>query len=546
MPKAEAQKLKVFQAVARSLKDQGAETMFGLMGQANMFMADSYVRDCGGQFVAAANEAGAAFMALGYSLISGKPGICTVTAGPAVTNTITAVVEGVKGSIPMVLLCGDMGVEDWEHHQKIEQLPFMAAAGAGFERLKSPTTVGADIARAFRRAMLEQRPIALNLPIDFDWSDTNYQAVPRIQLPEFRTVITESRDLDNAVGIIAAAKRPLIVAGRGATSSAARAALLRLAKRIESPIATTLKAKDLFRGEPLDLGLFGTLSSPAAVDIIMESDCIIAVGASLNYRTTSRKTFLHGKRLVQISLDGAEIGKFVQPDVGLVGDAAKTADLLVHWLDEAEIAPSGFGSEELVRKIARSKMTAANETADYGDGTVNYRAALRRLNDALPADRVLVTDAGRFMDAACTILSVPNPGAYINTTNFGSIGMAFSHAIGAAFASAGRPVVVVMGDGGFMHSGLAEFNTAVRYGLDLIIVIANDSAYGSEVDLFKKRQVDPSASFFQWPEFSPLANTLGGKGVVVRSEGDFKVVEQAIRARKGPLLIDLKLNSDRL
>jgi thiamine pyrophosphate-dependent acetolactate synthase large subunit-like protein len=544
MSEAEPSSMKVYQAVARALADNGVDTIFGLIGEANLFMVDSFVRDAGGRFIAASNEAGAASMALGYSLIAGKPGICSVTAGPAVTNTITALVEGVKGSIPMVLLCGETGAEDLEHTQKIDHRPFIAGAGAGYERLRSPNTVGVDVARALRRAWIERRPIALSLPIDFDWCETKYESA-RNRTLENKSFVAESEELDNAIGIIAAAKRPVILVGRGASSPEAKEAILKLSRRIDAPIATTLKAKDLFRGESHDLGVFGTLSNPVTVDIIMESDCIIAFGASLNYRTTSRGSFVKGKRIVQINLEPSEIGKNVPADAGLIGDAAKVADLIVHWLNEAEIAPSGFCTAELRDRIAAENPDPAADQA-HADGTVDYLRALIHLERALPADRVLVTDTGRIMPGACTNISATDPQSYITTTNFGSIGFGLTHAVGAACAANGRPVVVINGDGSFMHGGLAEFNTAVRHNLDLIVIVANDGAYGSEENIFRQKMVDATSSFFDWPEFAPLAIALGGEGIAIRSELDFDSVKEAIRNRSKPLLIDIKLDRNHM
>lgn len=533
------QTLKLHQAVARSLADNGIGTMFGLMGDANMFMADSFIRECGGTFVAAAHEVGAALMALGFAQTSGQIGVCSVTQGPGLTNTVTALVEGVKGSVSMLLLCGDTATEDREHNQNVHQREFVLAAGAGFESLRSPRTVAQDVARALRRALVERRPIVLDLPIDFDWQDVDYHPV-KVKLPESRATVMVSDDLDNAIGIIAAAKRPMILAGRGAASAEAKRAILALARRLEAPVATTLKGKDLFRGESFNLGICGTVSTAQAVEVILECDCLIAFGASLNRYTTSNGTFLKGKRIVQINLEPGEIGKNVPPDAGLVGDPAAVADLIVHWLNEAEIPPSGFVTPEFEATLARAA------TPPGRGGALDFRSALRTLDRLLPHDRVLVTDGGRFMVKTWTDIATDGPEYFLSTVNFSSIGLGMSQAIGAAFAHRGRPVVMVAGDGGFMLGGLAEFNTAVRYGLDMIVVICNDGAYGAEHIKFRQKDRDPAHILFAWPEFSQVAESLGGSGIVIRSEEDFPQIEAALACRKGPLLIDLKLDPDRI
>jgi acetolactate synthase-1/2/3 large subunit len=537
--------LRVHQAIARALSDNGVEKMFGLMGDANMYMVNSYIRDCGGSFIAAANEAGAVMMALGYASVSGKPGVCSVTHGPGLTNTITGLVEGVRGQTPLVFLCGDTDVEDRENLQKISQRELITDTGAGFEQLRSPRTVAQDVMRVMRRALVERRPVALNVPVDLDWKETeNYQVV-RVRVPESRAIVSKSDDLDNAVGIIAAAKRPIILAGRGAISSEAKSALLKLARRIEAPLTTTLKAKDLFRGEDFDLGICGTVSTQAAVETILESDCIIAFGASLNKYTMSHGTFLKGKRIIQVNLEPGEVGKNLEPDASLVGDPAGMAALIVHWLDEAEIPPSGSYTDELKRRLA----TGAPEQGadmDYGNGKVDYRQSLLQLDRILPEDRILVTDGGRFMVEAWKTIKVSGPASFVTTINFASIGLGLSHAIGASHAAPGRPVALFCGDGGFMNGGLAEFNTAVRHKSDLIVVVCNDGAYGAEHHKFLARQMDPGTIVFDWPDFAPVAIALGGEGITVRSAKDWKLVDQAIKNRSKPLLIDMKLDPARV
>ncbi|QDC37249.1 thiamine pyrophosphate-binding protein [Sphingobium fuliginis] len=535
----------VHQAIARALVDNGIDTIFGLMGDANMYMVDSFIRDCGGRFVSSANEAGAIMMALGYASLSGKPGICSVTHGPGLTNTITGIVEGVRGSVPLVLLCGDTDVVDRENLQSAPQREFITDAGAGFEQLRSPKTVAEDVARVLRRAMIERRPVALNAPLDFDWSPVEDYRPVRAQVPEWRATVTASEDLDNAIGMIASARRPVVLAGRGAASAEAREALIALAARIEAPLVTTLKAKDLFRGEAFNLGICGTVSTDSAVEAMMTCDCLISFGASLNKYTLSHGTFAKDKRIVQVNLEATEIGKNLSVDAGLVGDPAAVAKLIIHWLDEAEIPGSGYRTQELQEAID-ADVPPPSARSDHGDGTMDYKQSLLRLDELLPTDRVVVTDGGRFMVETWKTIGVTGPANFLTTINFASIGLGLSHAIGATFAKPGQPVVAFCGDGGFMNGGLAEFNTAVRHKADLIVIICNDGAYGAEHHKFLNRQMEPTSIAFDWPDFAPVAVALGGEGVTVRSDEDWAAVSRAIENRTKPLLIDLKLDPSRV
>jgi thiamine pyrophosphate-dependent acetolactate synthase large subunit-like protein len=536
--------LYVHQAIAKCLVENGVDTMFGLMGDANMFMVNSFINDFDGNFVPSANEAGATMMAIGYAYRSGKPGVCSVTHGPAMTNTVTGLIEGVKASVPLVLICGDTPVGDREHLQDVAQRDIVKTTGAGFEQLRSPATIAQDVARTLVRAQKERRPIVLNVPLEFDWQQvTDFEVVPAY-VPEARGVVGMTEDLENAIGIIAAARRPLVLAGRGASTPEAKEALLKLAERIGAPLATSLKGKDLFRGEEYDIGVCGTLSKDGATETIMEADCLIAFGASLNKYTLAHGGILKGKRVIQVNLEQTEVGKNIKVDAGLVGDPAQVADLIVHWLDEAEIPSSQWRGEEIKARIAADRVEPEG-AFDNGDGTVDYLQVLRRLNKVLPQDRVLVTDSGRFMVEAFKNVDVPDPRSLLVTHNFGSIGLAVSYGIGASFVDS-SPVVVFSGDGGFMNGGMAEFNTAVRKGADVIVIVFNDGVYGAEHYKFDLKQMDPTNIGYDWPDFGPVATALGGEGLTLRSEADWPRIEEAIRNRTKPLLIDIKIDPDKV
>jgi acetolactate synthase I/II/III large subunit len=506
------------------------------MGDANLFMVDHYVRSCGGTFVPAAYEGSSVLMALAYTHVSGRVGVATVTHGPGLTNCVTALTEGARGHIPMVLLAGDTPVTNPQNLQNIDQREVVNVTGAGFEQMRAPQTAAQDIANAFHRARVERRPIVLNMPADFMWQEVPHR---KVVFPVFNTpaYVPEGDDLDQAVGMLASARRPVILAGAGATG--AREQLIRLADRLQAPLATTLKAKGLFNDHPYNMDIFGTLSTPAAYDVIAKADCVVAFGASLHYFTTDKGALMKGKRVVQVNDDPAAIGRNFHPDAALVADAGLTADNFVYWLDEAEIAPSGFTEE-----LDKETLTAhpPGDAAKAPPGNVNYVHALDRLEEALPKDRILTTDGGRFMTEVWCRISAPDPRSFLVTANFGSIGLGLQEAIGAGIAAPDRPVVLFAGDGGFMMGGVNEFNTAVRLGLDLIVIVCNDSAYGAEHIQFVDRDMDPGLAQFEWPSFADVATALGGQGIRVRSAEELDAAIEAIGARSRPLLIELRLD----
>ena len=527
--------LHVYQSIARATSEHGVDTMFGLMGDANLFMVDSFVREFQGRFVPAAHEGSSVLMALAYAHVSGRVGVATVTHGPALTNCATALTEGARGHLPMVLLAGDTPVNNPRHLQSIDQRELVKTTGAGFEQLRSPETAARDVARAFYRAHVERRPIVLNMPADFMWQNTTHEMMV---LDVFTAPggVAEGDILDEAIGMIASARRPLVLAGGGAIS--ARDQLVRLADRLEAPLATTLKAKDLFRDHPYNIDIIGTLSTPATYDLMAKSDCIICFGTGLHDFTTDRGKLMKNKRIVQIDVEPAAIGGSLHPDAALIADAGLAAETILHWLDEAEIPASGF-----TRELDPSVLTAHPKGADKtADGYINYVRALEKLEAELPRDRVLVTDGGRFMTEVWCRISAPDPQSFVVTANFGSIGLGLQEAIGAGLAAPERPVTVFCGDGGFMMGGINEFNTAVRLGLDLIVIVANDSAYGAEHIQFLDRQMDPGLTEFHWPSFAGIASSLGGQGFIVTNDEELDTALQQLGSRTGPVLIELRLD----
>lgn len=531
------------QAMAKALADQGIDTIFGVLGDANLYMMDSFERETGGHFYSMSNEAGAVLAANGYARTSGRVGTATVTHGPALTNTITALVESVRDHTPVLLVAGDTAVVDRDNFQNVAQRDLVMPTGAGFEQVRAPHTMAEDVAVAVRRACLERRPVVLNVPVDFQWQEVEYAPSP-VRWTAPQAVVPDPAALDQAVGIIASSRRPLVLAGQGAASQEGKQALLRFANRIGAPLATTLRARDLFRGEPHNLGILGTLSHEVALDVVGQADCVIAFGASLNPWTTAEGSVIGGKKVVHVDIDRAAIEHFSEVTAAVVGDTVPVTAAFVELLDQAEVKPTGFASPALAERLAHRDEHAYTDLGT--DQTIDVRTALLRVEEAFPVDRTLVHDGGRFVFWAFQLLHVPEPRAYVHTLNFGSIGLGMGDAIGAWFGAPGRPVLLITGDGGFMLGGLAEFSAAVRHHVDLVVVVLNDSAYGAEHIQFRTRDMDPTIATFDWPDLASVATALGGRGVTVHNCHELETVLSVLEHRDRPILIEVKIDPDKV
>ncbi|MGO3146744.1 MAG: thiamine pyrophosphate-binding protein [Leucobacter sp.] len=520
-----------YEALARALKDEGITDIFGVLGDANLFFMNEWEKN-GGSYVACAHEGTAVLAASGYSTTADRVGVATVTHGPALTNALTALTDAVRAGMPIVLLAGDTDPAQPNHLQYIDQVSVVAASGAIFEEATGPNNAAIDLARALARSARESTPVVLNIPITLQWQEVEY--VPAAAHTPLEAFEANEEAVMEAAAAIANARRPIILGGRGARG--AREQLIALAERIQAPVATTLRGKGLFQGYPHNLGIFGGLSHETAVNTIARADCVIVFGAGLNQITTENESLLRGKQVVHVDLNTARHRRKVSGAVEVVGEAASVAETLVELLDEIGHVATKFADDELASALVdpRSPLRASTPR-----GGLDVVAALRQIDKVFPQDRTLIIDDGRFILTAYAELGAPHPSAYVHACSFASIGLGIGNAIGAKAGAPDRPALVVVGDGGFMSAGLNELNTAVRHGLDMVVIVVNDRSYGAEHVQLVNRGMDPSISCFDWPNFGDVATALGARGTTVRSLQELDAALTSLAVGSGVVLIDL-------
>jgi thiamine pyrophosphate-dependent acetolactate synthase large subunit-like protein len=531
----------VYEALAQALYDNDIHEMFGVVGDANLFIIDSFHNAARGRYVPTSSEAGAVMAAFGYAQVSGGLGAATVTHGPGLTNTVTALVEAQRGRVPLLVLAGDTPMSKRDHIQDIDQRAIAAAAGAHFQQVRSAASAVADIAEAVRLAWTQSAPVVVNVPIDIQWETVDYQPILGTAIAP-STVSADQNAVEEAVGVIASADRPLVLAGRGARSADATTAVVQLAERLGAPVATTLRGKDLFTDIPGNIGIFGTLSDEAALDVIGQADCVIAFGAGLNEWTTAEGALLDDKRVVHVDVDRTRLNRFTHVTVAVAADAASAARDFIRLLDEAEITPSTFIDRATHRIAART----ADPTDRGTDDTVDIHTALSLVDRIVPRDRVVVTDNGRFIKHAFVALHVDHPSRYAHAVNFGSIGLGMATALGASYAAPDSPVLLACGDGGFAEGGLSELVTAVMQRRNMIVLLLNDGAYGAEYVHLANRGMDPARTTFDWPDFGPIASAIGAQGATVRNKKELEDALEKVDFAAGPILLDVRIDPQRV
>src|SRR5438093_2967343 len=273
--------MRVHEAIGHTLKRLGVEEIFGLTGDGNLRFSSYMADELGIRFYAARHEGGAVAMADGYARVSGRVGVASVTQGPGVTNTLTALTEAVKGNTPLLLLAGEPATRQQKHNQDLDQPAVYASVGAGVQRLRGAEHIVEDVAQAFNRARLESRPVAISFPADMQDMVCQAESLEDVRAAAIPASRPDAGAIEQLCELIAHAERPAIIGGRGAARTGAGPALSAIAKRIGAILATTAQAKGLFAGEPLYIGSSGCFASPVGSELLGQADLVLAFGASL-------------------------------------------------------------------------------------------------------------------------------------------------------------------------------------------------------------------------------------------------------------------------
>jgi thiamine pyrophosphate-dependent acetolactate synthase large subunit-like protein len=526
-----------YEVVAEAVLAAGVRTAFGLLGNTNVPMAtDLALR--GVRFVGSRHESAAVSAAAGYAWATGAPAFCTVTHGPGLANALTALTSAVRDRLPVVLLVADIRAAPRWSAQRADQQAMVGWTGARFVHCHDPAGLAASVAEAFAEAAAARVPVVLELRAGLLEAPAPGQRPQERVVPVVADPTTPpAAELEAAADVLLAARRPVVLGGRGALWADAGAALRELAAAWGAVLATTLHAKGLFAGDPFDAGVAGGYSRQTTRDLLTSADCVLVVGAGLNGYTDSGGALLAGARIVQCDLEPAAFGRYRSVDVALLGDARATAEALTLLLREAAAPPRGLRTPELADALARDRNGADDDDLSGPDG-LDPRVVLRRLDRLLPPDRQVAMDVGHFSTFPSQLLSVPEGGRLLAPFGFGSVGLGIAAGLGAAL---GRPVptVVVIGDGGTLMS-LGELETVARIGLPLTVVVLNDAAYAAEVHHLRHHGLPEGLARFPDTDLAAVATALGVTGLRVESAAELDLLQELVPAG-GPVLLDVRI-----
>jgi thiamine pyrophosphate-dependent acetolactate synthase large subunit-like protein len=532
--------VKVAQAVGRLLVERGVRQVFGLIGSGNFEITLAMV-EAGAAFAASRHEGGAIMMTDAYGRVSGEVAACSVHQGPGLTNTITGLTEAVKSRTPLLLLAAETGAGATLSNFRIDQESLVKSVGAVVARLRTPETALADAALALERSRDERRPVVLMLPLDVQAAECPPGSPPP-EVPAAQPAKPGGDAVRAIADLLGKAARPVIIGGRGALGAGAREAIEDLADATGALLATSAVAGGLFAGNPWSLGITGGFATPLAAELISQADLLLSFGATLNMWSTRHGHLVGpGALVVQVDIDGEAIGKHLHVDAGIVGDAATTASALAGEIQARGARGGGWRSEEVAERIARAGWSQQPYHESEAPGHIDPRTLSIALDELLPAARTLVVDSGHFMGWAPMYLDIAPDRGFIFTQSFQSIGLGLATAIGAAVARPDRLTVAALGDGGLLMS-LPELETVARLGLNLLIVVYNDAAYGAEVHHFATLGRPLDLVRFPDTDFAAIAKGCGLEGLTVRSAEDLAPATRWLAgSRDKALLIDAKV-----
>lgn len=518
---------KVFDVLASTFAQEEVKTCFALLGDANMNFA-TRLAEAGCRMIYVRHEHCAVAAAMAYARKTGEIGVATVTCGPGLTQLMTALPAAVRARLPLVILSGEAPLKSGWYNQQIDQAPFVVATGAAYQSLHWPERMPTAIRDAFLQARRERRPVVLGVPFDLQnlpWSGSATLPAPSAELmPKLSPMPPHPDDVAAAAERVAKAKKIIVMAGLGAVEAGAGEACKTLAAKLDGLLAATLPARGIFHDDEFSLGVAGGFSSEIARDCFDQADLVIAVGCSLARHNADAGKLWPDADVLQIDVDPITISQGrVAADAHLRADARLGVRALTEAVEERQ---PKWRSSSLAEKIRTTP--ADNTDFDIPEGLLDPRDVVSALEAALPQEWEMVNSSGHCSFYFAQMPSRPNE-KFLTIREFGAIGNGISFAMGVAAARPDSTVVLFDGDGSLlMH--VQELETIRRHNLNIVIMVLNDGAYGSEIHKLRADGLSDEGAVFGRTDLASIARGFGIQGETVR---DLSILPDMIKAFAG-------------
>lgn len=527
------------EAIIKALMDQGVDTIFGYPGgQVIPFYDMLYGSNL--NHILVRHEQCAAHAAEGYARASGKVGVCVATSGPGATNLVTGIANAYMDSSPIIAITGQVPSQliGNDAFQEADIIGITMPVTKHAYQPKDADTIPSIIKSSFEIAASGRPgPVLIDVPKEIQEQELNEYLENAIKTPGYKPTIRGNiKQIKKAAELLKNAEKPIILAGGGVILSGASEELKKLAELINAPVATSLMGKGaISEDDEIAIGMLGMHGRQVANQSINKSDCVIAIGCRFSDRTTGKlEEFIPNAKVIHIDIDPAEIGKNVDVDVPIVGDAK---NILSELIAELDLFQATEESHIWLNSLIDFKKSAIPRVS-YSDIPLKPQQVIKEIANSITEDTIVTTDVGLHQMWAAHFLEVAKPRKFISSGGLGTMGFGFPAAIGAKVAKPENPVLSIVGDGGFLMV-CQELATIKEHDIPVIVAILNNRKLGMVYQwqnlLFDKRfsETDMGNS----PDFVRLAESFGINAERITNPGQSqKAIDAAIKDNESIVL----------
>jgi acetolactate synthase-1/2/3 large subunit len=522
--------------------------VFEVAGGSIAHLLDSAYNQKKISFISVHHEQSAAFAAEGWARSNGKIGVALATSGPGATNLITGIGSCYFDSVPSLFITGQVNTYEFKYSNKVRQAGFQETDIVNIVRpivkratlIKTPKMVRFYLEEAVYLAKNGRPgPVLLDIPMNIQRAEIKPDFLKKYSPPKKNTY--PSKKIKVVVKLLKLAKRPVILAGHGVRLSGAEEQLKKIAKKLNIPVVSTLLGKDCFPNDnPLYFGMIGTYGNRFANLTIANADLCLILGARLDTRQTGTRpaTFAREAKIIHVDIDRHELNYKVKAAVTFCADLKEfLRDLNNSFPDKVAL-----GCDEWIARANYYK-SRYNKVLKRSDGVIDPSRFMEELSKQLPSEAVVAVDVGQHQMWAAQSLSIKAGQRFITQGGMGAMGSALSMAIGAAFASPTKTIIVITGDGGFQLN-TQELQTVYQNGLNIKIVLLNNHCYGM-VRQFQEQyfysRFQSTVVGYNVPDFKQVVSAYGVKAIKVNKA---KLVKQSIKRlfdTPGPIFLEVEI-----
>ena len=537
------EKISGSEALMRSLEHEGVKTLFGYPGGAIMPVFDAlYDHRDRLNHILVRHEQGAAHAAQGFARVSGEVGVCLVTSGPGATNTITGIADAMIDSTPIVVIAGQVGAGllGTDAFQEVDLVGVTQPISKWNYQIRRAEDVAWAVARAFYIARSGRPgPVVLDFAKNAQVDMTDYEPVNvdfiRSYDPDPET---DSTAVAEAVALINAARRPLVLVGQGVELGNAQKELQNFVEKADIPCGCTLLGLSaLPSNHRLNKGMLGMHGNLGPNVKTNECDVLIAVGMRFDDRVTGKlETYAKQAKIIHLDVDPSEIGKNVAVDVPVLGNCKRTLSLLTELIQPQK-------HEEWIASFKPYEEKEFNQVIEKEvfpkEGPINMGEVVNAVSEATHNEAILVTDVGQNQMMACRYFKFTKPRSIVTSGGMGTMGFCLPAAIGATFGRPDRTVCAFMGDGGLQMT-MQELGTVMEQKSPVKIILMNNNYLGNvrqwQAMFFNRRY---SFTPMMNPDYMQIASAYGIASRRVMSREELNDGIQEMLSTDGPFLLEV-------